>query len=128
MNPQMPTPQSPEQQPQGTGAEQLAALVPEAAPQPVPVPAPAPVAPVNVVLPAAPPPAVPPAPVSDPATPIQAPAVAADVDVIEKEWVDQAEAVIRQTAGDPYAEEEAVEALQIDYLQKRYGRTVRKPE
>lgn len=56
------------------------------------------------------------------------PAEAADVDVIEKEWVDQAEKIVEQTKGDPYLEEEAVEALQMDYLKKRYGHDVKKPE
>jgi len=56
------------------------------------------------------------------------PPVAADQDVIEPEWVDQAEQVIDHTAGDPYAEEEGVEALQIDYLDKRYGHKVKKPD
>jgi hypothetical protein len=55
------------------------------------------------------------------------PAVADDVDVIEKEWVDQAEAVVKRTEGDPHAEEEAVEALQVDYLKKRYDHSVEKP-
>ncbi len=56
-----------------------------------------------------------------------APAVAGDVDVIEKEWVDQANKIVDQTKEDPYAEEEAVEALQVDYLKKRYGHSVKKP-
>lgn len=54
------------------------------------------------------------------------PALAADVDVIEKEWVDKAEEVIAKTAGDPRAEEEAVEDLQIDYMKKRYGKDIKK--
>ncbi|MBW4061432.1 hypothetical protein HJC99_02580 [Candidatus Saccharibacteria bacterium] len=54
------------------------------------------------------------------------PATASDVDVIEPEWVDQAESVIAKTAGDPHAEEEAVEALQVDYLAKRYGHNIAK--
>jgi hypothetical protein len=66
-------------------------------------------------MPAATPPAAPPA-----ANPV----VAADVDVIEPEWVEQAESVIEKTAGDPHAEEAAVEALQVDYLKKRYGHNV----
>lgn len=57
-----------------------------------------------------------------------APTNAADQDVVEPEWVDAAEKTIQQTAGNPYAEEEAVEALQIDYLKKRYGYEVKKPE
>lgn len=56
------------------------------------------------------------------------PNLAADVDVIEPEWVDKAEDVVRQHLGDPYGEEEAVEALQEDYLQKRYGFTVHEPD
>ena len=55
-----------------------------------------------------------------------APVIAEDVDVIEKEWVDHAESEVKRTAGDPYAEEEAIEDLQIDYLKKRYDHTVDK--
>jgi len=56
------------------------------------------------------------------------PATAADVDLIEKEWVDQADKIVKSTKDDPYAEEEAVEKLQMDYLKKRYGHDVKKPE
>ncbi len=56
------------------------------------------------------------------------PAIAADEDLIEPEWVDKTEEVIAQTSGNPYAEEEAIEDLQVDYLQKRYGHQVKKPE
>ncbi len=58
----------------------------------------------------------------------QNPVTAADVDVIEPEWVDKAEAVVRQHQGDPYAEEEAIEELQQDYLKKRYGLNVGDPD
>jgi hypothetical protein len=57
---------------------------------------------------------------------IVGPAIADDVDVIEKEWVDHAEEIVRATKDDPYREEEAVEDLQIDYLQKRYGKNIEK--
>lgn len=63
-----------------------------------------------------------------PALPPQNPAEAADVDVIEKEWVDQADKIVEQTKNDPYVQEEAIEALQIDYLKKRYGHDVKKPD
>jgi hypothetical protein len=55
------------------------------------------------------------------------PAAAGDVDVIEPEWVDRAENVVRAHQGDPYGEEEAIEELQEEYLQKRYGFTVADP-
>jgi hypothetical protein len=56
------------------------------------------------------------------------PDLANDVDVIEPEWVDKAEQVVRAHAGDPYQEEEAIEDLQQDYLKKRYGYSVGDPK
>ena len=59
---------------------------------------------------------------------VPTPTTAGDVDVIEPEWVDKAEEVVRQHQGDPYGEEEAIEDLQGDYLQKRYGFNVADPK
>ncbi len=67
-----------------------------------------------------------PTPGAAPAT-TPTPPTAGDVDVIEPEWVQKAEEVIVAHQGDPYAEEEAIEDLQEDYLQKRYGITVADP-
>lgn len=50
------------------------------------------------------------------------PAVAADEDLIEKEWVDKAKQVISETRDDPAARERQVGKLQADYLKKRYGK------
>ena len=50
------------------------------------------------------------------------PAVAADEDLIEKEWVDRAKKIVADTREDPYSQENAVSQLQKDYLKKRYGR------
>jgi hypothetical protein len=50
------------------------------------------------------------------------PLVAADDDLIEKEWVEKAKAVIAETKDDPYRREEEVSKLQVDYLRKRYGK------
>lgn len=68
------------------------------------------------------------------ASPDQAPVTTAtpptanDVDVLEKEWVDHAEAAIKKTEGDPRAEETAVEDLQVDYMKKRYGKDIKKAQ
>lgn len=63
------------------------------------------------------------------ATPaVTGPATASDADVIEPEWVDKAEDVVRRTQGDPYNEEEQIEDLQQDYLLKRYGHRVADPK
>jgi hypothetical protein len=50
------------------------------------------------------------------------PAVAADDDLIEKEWVDKAKQIITETRDDPAAREKQVGRLQADYLKKRYGK------
>lgn len=75
--------------------------------------------PIPVTLPA-------PVPVSDDAASSTAtddlPAVAADDDLIEKEWVDKAKQIISETRDDPAARERQVGKLQADYLKKRYGK------
>ena len=52
------------------------------------------------------------------------PVVAADEDLIEKQWVDSAKRIIHDTRTDPYKQGEAISRLQADYLQKRYGKTL----
>lgn len=55
------------------------------------------------------------------------PSVAADEDLIEKEWVEKAKKIISETKHDPYAQEQAVTKLQADYLNKRYGKVIKLP-
>ncbi len=74
-----------------------------------------------IAQPAAPAQAPPPA---DPAASSATPLVAADEDLIEKEWVDKAKEIIEQTKDDPHARTQKVNELQRDYLQKRYGKVV----
>jgi len=83
--------------------------------------------PANVTaLPALPPVQVQsPAPVDDDGaggSPSATPLVAADDDLIEKEWVDKAKAIVVKTKDDPYQREQEVGKLQADYLRKRYGK------
>lgn len=52
------------------------------------------------------------------------PSVAADDDLIEKEWVDHAKDIISKTKDDPYMREQELNKLQIDYIRKRYGREI----
>ncbi len=52
------------------------------------------------------------------------PDVAADDDLIEKEWVNKAKHIIAETADDPHAREQAISQLQKEYLRKRYGKEV----
>lgn len=78
----------------------------------------------------------PPMPVVDPTAQASAPAAqpsdgnplaAADEDLIEKEWVEKAKKLVAETRNDPYAQDQAVGRLQADYLQKRYGKTIKMP-
>lgn len=57
------------------------------------------------------------------ATPL--PATAADVDVLEPEWVKKAEEAVAKNRDNPHDEEEAVEDIQRDYLKKRYNLDVK---
>lgn len=50
------------------------------------------------------------------------PVIAADEDVIEKEWVDRAKKIVQDTRDNPYERSNQVTALQTDYQQKRFGR------
>lgn len=86
---------------------------------------------------APPPPPVPVIPLPAPVQPQQQsspvqdstnPAVAADEDLIEKEWVEKAKRVISETKHDPHAQERAVNQLQADYLNKRYGKVLKLPK
>jgi len=53
------------------------------------------------------------------------PAVADDVDVIEKEWVNKARSIVDATRDDPHKQEKEVSKLQAEYLLKRYGKQVK---
>ena len=66
--------------------------------------------------------ALPVVPVPESQTISDSPLVAADEDVIEKEWVDKAKKIILETKDDPYARSSRVNELQKDYLKKRYNK------
>ena len=52
------------------------------------------------------------------------PAIAADDELMEKEWVDKVKKIIDLTRANPYEQAKSVAALQADYLKKRYNRTI----
>lgn len=71
-----------------------------------------------------------PAPVATPASDMvsDAPIIAADDDLMEKEWVDKVKKIIVLTKGNPYEQAKAIATLQADYLKKRYDRTIGESE
>lgn len=53
------------------------------------------------------------------------PLVAADVDLIEKEWVDRAKLIVSKTRDDPHEQENEISKLQAEYIKMRYGREIK---
>ena len=54
-----------------------------------------------------------------------APAVADDLDLIEKEWVEKAKAIVFQTRHDPHAQNQEMNRFKADYMQKRYKKDIK---
>jgi Txe/YoeB family toxin of Txe-Axe toxin-antitoxin module len=57
-----------------------------------------------------------------------APAIADDVDLIEKEWVERAKQIVESTKHDPYTQNEQMTKMKTDYLKKRYNRDIKREE
>jgi hypothetical protein len=53
------------------------------------------------------------------------PAQASDIDLIEKEWVNKAKAIVGRTRDDPYKQSEELTVFKADYMKKRYNRAVK---
>ncbi|HEX7368518.1 MAG TPA: hypothetical protein VF261_02580 [Candidatus Saccharimonadales bacterium] len=74
-------------------------------------------------------PLLPTAPVAQAAQSASAtPATAKDDDVIEREWIDKAKQIVRATQANPYQQNKQLAAFKADYIQKRYGKTVKLSE
>ncbi len=98
---------------------------PEAKPQEPPQQPTASSVPIAIPLP----PTVHPLPSSQPtAAPSDDISVAADEDLIEKEWVDKTKKIIEATKDDPARREREISKLQADYLMKRYSKQLGKTE
>jgi hypothetical protein len=53
------------------------------------------------------------------------PAIADDVDLIEKEWVAKAREIVARTKADPYVQNKELNVFKADYMKKRYGKDVK---
>lgn len=54
-----------------------------------------------------------------------APLVAADNNEIEKEWVDKAKDIVKNTRNDPAQQNSSVSHLKADYMHKRFGKKIK---
>lgn len=73
--------------------------------------------------------ALPPFPANGLTAPAVAPTLnvpdeAADVDLIEKEWVEKAKQIVEHTIDDPYTQQEELGKIKAEYLKKRYNKDV----
>lgn len=48
-----------------------------------------------------------------------------DGDLIEKEWVNKAKAIVARNRDDPYKQSEELTVFKADYLKKRYDKTLK---
>lgn len=71
-----------------------------------------------------------PAMVSSPVQPgdDQSAMIADDADLIEKEWVIKAKAIVAQTKDDPHTQNKQMNKVKADYLKKRYNKDLKVSE
>ena len=53
------------------------------------------------------------------------PAIADDIDLIEKEWVNKAKQIVEDTKHDPYNQNKEIVRLRADYMKKRYNKDIK---
>lgn len=59
------------------------------------------------------------------ATSLSTPAVAEDIDLIEKAWVEKAKAIVRSTHGDPFSQNKELNKVKAEYIKKRYDKDIK---
>lgn len=58
--------------------------------------------------------------------PIAVPSKAADIDLIEKEWVDKAKAIVASTLGDPRSQSQQISQAKSAYMSSRFNKELPK--
>jgi hypothetical protein len=106
---------TPEQAPMPETSNAPADPIPAAQPQPLPAPVQqhSPMPPMNVPM--------------NPAA-SNATMIADDADLIEKEWVEKAKAIVASTRHDPRTQNRELNKFKADYMQKRYNKTIKVDE
>lgn len=54
--------------------------------------------------------------------------IADDADLIEKEWIVRAKAVVEQTKNDPYVQNRELNKVKAEYIKKRYNKDIKVSE
>lgn len=50
---------------------------------------------------------------------------AGDIDLIEKEWVERAKAIVEQTKNDPFVQNKELSKIKAEYIKKRYNKDIK---
>jgi hypothetical protein len=56
---------------------------------------------------------------------VATPSMADDADLIEKEWVIKAKAIVERTKDDPHQQNTEISHIKADYLKKRYNKDIK---
>ncbi len=56
------------------------------------------------------------------------PAIADDIDLIEKVWVEKAKEIVDKTHDNPYLQNKAISEIKADYIKKRYNKDISKSD
>jgi len=59
---------------------------------------------------------------------VDIPEIADDIDLIEKEWVLKAKAIVENTTGDPYVQNKQINKMKVEYIKKRYNKDIKYSE
>lgn len=59
------------------------------------------------------------------ADPMSSTLIADDVDLIEKEWIFKAKAIVAQTKDDPYIQNKELSKVKAEYVKKRYDKDLK---
>jgi general stress protein 26 len=62
---------------------------------------------------------------SRPANPTASLQASDDSDLIEKEWVNKAKQIVERTRDDPHKQTEELTLVKVDYMKKRYNKTIK---
>lgn len=52
-------------------------------------------------------------------------AIADDVDLIEKTWIERAKSIIAKTKDDPYLQKSEISKVKAEYIEKRYNKKIK---
>lgn len=56
---------------------------------------------------------------------VSLPSEASDTDLIEKEWINVLQNIVKHTSEDPYTQQAEISKVKADYMKKRYNKDIK---